>query len=248
MRFSRCALRAARRALRLRSEQSGSVCGAAGSYLGIPRGEVYAGVPCGSCFGFIGVGRLFGWGGWRGEWDGASQAASVAGAALSGVVHGGQNPISGAHVYLFAAASGASGAGAAAYGGSGIAASASNASVSLLTSGTLDQGGGATNGDYYVTTGSDGSFSITGDYSCMPGQQVYLYVLVTLKIFITPAALPSMVPAMCGLRIMAATQPSPSFPAQAWRSPQRPAIKAVGRRIRTVLQLTVLATCGSAVG
>src|ERR1039458_8133206 len=46
-------------------------------------------------------------------------------------------PISGAHVYLLASASGASGAGAAAYGGAGIAASASNASVSLLnTAGT----------------------------------------------------------------------------------------------------------------
>jgi hypothetical protein len=96
------------------------------------------------------------------------------------LVLGGQQPVVGAHVYLFAAASGASGAGAAAYGGSGIAASASNASVSLLTSAgntTLDQSGGATNGDYYVTTGSDGSFSITGDYTCMAGQQAYLYAL-----------------------------------------------------------------------
>ena len=35
-----------------------------------------------------------------------SQKAGVAGAKLTGAVHGGQNPISGAHVYLFAAASG----------------------------------------------------------------------------------------------------------------------------------------------
>jgi hypothetical protein len=109
---------------------------------------------------------------------GATQA--TAGARLTGVVHGGQNPISGARVYLFAAASGASGAGAAAYGGSGIAASVNNASVSLLTSAgntTLDQSGTATNGDYYVTTDSNGNFSITGDYSCTAGQQVYLYAL-----------------------------------------------------------------------
>ena len=59
---------------------------------------------------------------------------SSPGVRLTGTVHGGQNPISGAHVYLFAAASGAGGVGQAAYGGAGIAASASNASVSLLNS------------------------------------------------------------------------------------------------------------------
>jgi hypothetical protein len=55
-----------------------------------------------------------------------------------------------------------------------------NASVSLLTSGTgrtQDTSGGATNGFYYVTTASDGSFSITGDYSCTPNTQVYAYAL-----------------------------------------------------------------------
>ena len=114
-----------------------------------------------------------GW--WAGSLTEGSQQAGVAGPKLTGAVHGGQNPISGAQVYLFAAASGAGGVGQAAYGGIGIAASTSNASVSLLTSGTLDQSGGATNGDYYVTTGSDGSFSISGDYTCVPGQQVYLY-------------------------------------------------------------------------
>ena len=64
--------------------------------------------------------------------------------------------------------------------GPGIAASASNASVSLLTSGsgtTLDTSSGATNGDYYVTTDSNGGFSITGEYTCTSGQQVYLYAL-----------------------------------------------------------------------
>jgi hypothetical protein len=101
-----------------------------------------------------------------------------AGPKLTGVVHGGQNPIAGAHVYLFAAASGASGAGQAAYGGSGIAASASNMSQSLLTSGNntlITPVGSALTGDYYVTTGSDGSFSTSGDYTCTAGQQVYLY-------------------------------------------------------------------------
>src|ERR1019366_7829955 len=76
-----------------------------------------------------------------------------AGPAIQGVVHGGQNPIVGANVSLLAANP-------TGYG---------NPSLSLLTSGTgrtLDSSGGATNGFYYVTTGGDGSFSITGDYTC----------------------------------------------------------------------------------
>ena len=88
-----------------------------------------------------------------------------AGPAISGTVHGGQNPIIGTHVYLFAANTSGYG----------------NASASLLTAGTgrtLDSSGGATNGDYYVTTvGPGGTFSITGDYSCTAGQQVYLYAV-----------------------------------------------------------------------
>jgi hypothetical protein len=86
---------------------------------------------------------------------------------------GGQQPIVGTHLYLFAANT-------TGYGGLGITPSSSNASVSLLTSGagrTLDTSGGPTNGDYYVTTGAGGVFSITGDYSCAPNTQVYLYGL-----------------------------------------------------------------------
>jgi hypothetical protein len=96
-----------------------------------------------------------------------------AGAAIKGKVMGGQQVIVGAQVYVFAANT-------TGYGGAGIAASSNNASISLLTSGTgrtLDASGGPTNGDYYVTTDSTGSFSITGDYSCTSNQQVYLYSL-----------------------------------------------------------------------
>jgi hypothetical protein len=97
-----------------------------------------------------------------------------AGLAMQGKVMGGQQPIAGAHVYLLAANT-------TGYAGAGIAASAGNASVSLLTnvpgSTTLDTSGGATNGDYYVTTGAGGTFTITGDYSCTPNTQVYLYAL-----------------------------------------------------------------------
>ncbi len=67
------------------------------------------------------------------------------GAAIQGKVHGGQSPISGSTIGLFVA--GSSG-----YGSSG---------ASLLTA--------------TVTSGADGSFSITGDYTCpTPNSLVYL--------------------------------------------------------------------------
>jgi hypothetical protein len=100
---------------------------------------------------------------------------------ITGMVRGGQAPIVGSQVYLFAANT-------TGYGGPGMAASNNNASISLLTSvpGStfLDQSGGVTNGDYYVTTSgvtgscpTGGCFALTGDYSCAAGQQVYLYAL-----------------------------------------------------------------------
>jgi hypothetical protein len=92
------------------------------------------------------------------------KAGTKPGAGISGTVHGGQSPIVGGNVYLFAANT-------TTYG---------DASVSLLTSSTgnpQDASGGPTNGDYYVITGGDGSFHISGDYSCTPNSQVYVYVL-----------------------------------------------------------------------
>jgi sugar lactone lactonase YvrE len=77
---------------------------------------------------------------------------------LSGRVHGGQQPIVGAHVYLFAANT-------TGYG---------QPSVSLLnaaSTGTADSLGS------YVLTDTNGAFTITGDYSCTPNTQVYLYSL-----------------------------------------------------------------------
>ena len=92
------------------------------------------------------------------------------GPAISGRVRGGQQPIVGAQVYLFAANAGVFTPNTNGYG---------NASLSLLKSvvgqTTQDTIGGPTNGDYYVTTDSSGNFSITGDYTCLGGQQVYLY-------------------------------------------------------------------------
>ena len=74
----------------------------------------------------------------------------VQGAALQGKVHGGENPIVGAKVYLYAANTSGFG----------------SASVSLLDS------------PGYVTTDSNGSFSITSDYTCpAASSQVYIYAV-----------------------------------------------------------------------
>jgi hypothetical protein len=90
-------------------------------------------------------------------------SSSVQGAAIMGRVHGGQNPIQGAQVYLLAVND-------TGYGGPGIASSSSNASVSLLTAGA-----GQTSLGYYVTTDSNGEFNITGDYTC-PSAYVNTYI------------------------------------------------------------------------
>jgi hypothetical protein len=69
----------------------------------------------------------------------------VQGAALRGRVHGGNQPITGASVYLYAVGTGGYG----------------TASTPLLKN--------------PVMTDGNGNFSITGDYSCSPNQQVYIY-------------------------------------------------------------------------
>jgi hypothetical protein len=92
---------------------------------------------------------------------GAPTPTAGAGLAIHGSVHGGQSPIVDAHVYLLAANT-------AGYG---------QPSLSLLNAmytGHSDAVGA------YVQTASDGSFTITGDYSCTSTpspQQVYIYSL-----------------------------------------------------------------------
>jgi hypothetical protein len=81
--------------------------------------------------------------------------AAEAGAVIKGNVHGGQQAIVGAHVYLLAAATTNYGA----------------TSTSLLTSGTA----GTDSVGSYVLSDANGAFSITGDYICTPGTQVFLY-------------------------------------------------------------------------
>jgi streptogramin lyase len=111
-----------------------------------------------------------------------ASANLVPATAIAGTVHGGQQAISGAKVYLLAVNTTGSG-------GQGITPSSTNASLSLLNSSVP---GAVTDSiGYYVTSGSTGTFSISGDYSCtsgyvqgsttkitLPGtEQVYLYVL-----------------------------------------------------------------------
>jgi hypothetical protein len=86
------------------------------------------------------------------------------GLAIQGKVQGGNQPITGAHVYLFAANT-------AGNAGPGIAASTNNKSLSLLTTGSSDSVG------TYVTTDTNGNFSISSDYSCTLNTQVYVYAL-----------------------------------------------------------------------
>lgn len=87
-------------------------------------------------------------------------AGGIQGAALRGTVHGGQNPIVGAHVYLYAANT-------TGYG---------NGSISLLGSHANTTVDGSSN--YYVTTNAIGEFTITGDYTCpAAASQVYLYAV-----------------------------------------------------------------------
>jgi hypothetical protein len=76
---------------------------------------------------------------------------------IQGSVHGGQAPISGAHIYLMAAGTGGYGT----VGTSLISSTAPNA---------FEDG----NGNYYVMTDANGNFAVGGDYTCTEGQQVYM--------------------------------------------------------------------------
>ena len=82
--------------------------------------------------------------------------------AMKGSLYGGQQAIVNAHVYMFAADT-------LAYG---------NASDSLILSDSTDAypSTADTNGNYYVSTDSSGTFLLAaGEYSCTAGQQVYMY-------------------------------------------------------------------------
>jgi len=85
--------------------------------------------------------------------------AIVPGSAIVGNVHGGQQAVTGAHIYLF-------GANPAGYG---------SPSISMLNSSQPGVDSDSTGN--YVLTDLNGNFSISGDYTCTVGQQVYLLAL-----------------------------------------------------------------------
>jgi streptogramin lyase len=95
---------------------------------------------------------------------------SVAGPAVEGNVYGGHAPIQNAHVYL--AQPGTTGYGSAAtslLGNNG----ATSANGYVLTANGSDPNVPA--GAKYVTTDANGAFSLTGAYTCVIGQPVYIY-------------------------------------------------------------------------
>jgi hypothetical protein len=89
---------------------------------------------------------------------------------IQGLVHGGRQGITGAHLFVFAA-------GTTADAGPGIAATSSNASTSLIKSTAAGAQYDSTVGGYYILTGLGGFFTLTSDYACTPNTQVYLYAV-----------------------------------------------------------------------
>lgn len=88
---------------------------------------------------------------------------------IEGSVHGGQAPISGAKIYLFAAST----AGYNTNATSLITAGASGVSCNAATGNSNP----ALNNACYVTTDANGNFALAGDYTCTQGQQVYMVAM-----------------------------------------------------------------------
>ena len=89
--------------------------------------------------------------------------------SIAGHVHGGRQPIVNAHVFVLQAGTGGDA-------GPGILPSSANKSSSLITS-TNAAGFDSNVGGYYVLTDSGGGFTVSNDYTCVPGVQVYLLAL-----------------------------------------------------------------------
>lgn len=85
----------------------------------------------------------------------AVETAQSSAESLSGTVHRGQSPISGAQIYLYSAGT-----------GGGVASLIQAEAVGN----TYEDG----NGNYYVTTDAEGNFSISASSNCRPGSQLYV--------------------------------------------------------------------------
>ena len=90
--------------------------------------------------------------------------------AIRGNLHGGQQPVANAHIFVFAAGTGGDA-------GPGLAAASTNKATSLITSTTSGAVLDSTIGGYYVLTNSGGDFTVTGDYTCTLNTQVYILAL-----------------------------------------------------------------------
>lgn len=89
---------------------------------------------------------------------------------IVGAVHGGNLPVTGASIFLFAAGTGGYGTASTSLitkGKSGVSCNGANATLN----GKAFAGYG---GACYVTTDQYGNFALSGDYTCTPGQQVYM--------------------------------------------------------------------------
>lgn len=95
--------------------------------------------------------------------SGSAVSSSLAASIPAGSVHGGQQPIQGAHIYVYEASQ------------TGTYGSASLSKITPTTTGALVDG----NGNYYVTTDASGGFSYAGaTMTCTtPSSQVYLVAL-----------------------------------------------------------------------
>jgi hypothetical protein len=96
----------------------------------------------------------------------------VAGPAVNGAVFGGHAPIQGEHVYLLQPGTTGYGSAATSLLGNNGATSANGYTIST------NEGADPSYipvGAKYVTSDANGAFSLTGAYSCTPGQPVYIY-------------------------------------------------------------------------
>lgn len=82
---------------------------------------------------------------------------------IQGMVRDGQSPVSGGHVYLYEYAAGSSGP------------EHARSLISPSETNVYEDG----DGNYFVKTAADGSFSLRGDYTCDSDQQVYLVAVGT---------------------------------------------------------------------
>ena len=94
-------------------------------------------------------------------------SSQVAVGPIQGVDWGGHAPLVGAHIFLLQAGTGGYGAKATSL----LSSSYSGSYPTAMDSVT----GSPTNGFYYVTSSSTGSFNLNGDYTCTAGDPVYLY-------------------------------------------------------------------------